>query len=82
MMCDFTKSTESVELKILPDKTKILSDQRSNKRREVSIDNIKVKVLPVKECAKYLRETITFEQQETTEIKSRLRAAWASFTKY
>ena len=48
----------------------------------MTIDNIKVEVLPVKERAKYLGQTITFEQQETTEIKSRVRAAWASFTKY
>ena len=34
------------------------------------MDNIKVEVLPVKECSKYLGRTITFEQQETVEIKS------------
>ena len=49
---------------------------------EVTIDNIKAEVLPARNCAKYLGQTITFEQQETTEIKSRSRAAWASFTKY
>ena len=82
MMCDFKKSTENVGLNIYPEKTKILSNQRSNTRKEVTIDNIKVKVLPVKERAKYLCQTITFEQQETTEITSRIRAAWASCTKY
>ena len=63
------------------EKTKILSNQRSNRRKEVTIDNIKVEVLHVKERAKHLGKTITFEQQETTEIKSRIRAALASFTK-
>ena len=58
-----------------PDKTKILSNQGSNKSQEVTIDNIKVEVLPVKERAKYLWQTITFEHQETTEIKSRIRAS-------
>ena len=81
MMCAFKKSTESVGLKIHLDKTKISSNQGSNKRMEVTIDNIKVEVLPAKECAKYLGRTTTFERQETTEIKSRVRAAWASFTK-
>ena len=81
MICDFKKSTECVELKINPDKTKIPSNHGSNKRMEATIDNIRVEVLPVKECAKYFGRTITFEQQETTEIKSRVRAAWASFTK-
>ena len=63
------------------EKTKILSNQGSYKRMEVTIDNIKVEVLPARECAKYLGQTITFEQHETTEIKNRNRAAWASFTK-
>ena len=45
MMCDFKKSTESVELKIHLEKTKILSIQGSNRRKEVTIDNIKVEVL-------------------------------------
>ena len=82
MMCDFKKSTERVGLKIHTGKTKLLSNQGSNKRREVSINNIKVEVLSVKECAKYLGQTITFEQRETTDIRSRIRAAWASFDKY
>ena len=62
-MCDFKKSTENEGLKIHPEKTKILSNQGSNRRKEVTIDNIKVEVLPVKERAKYLGQTITFEQQ-------------------
>ena len=33
----------------------------------------------MKECAKYLGQTTTFQQQETTEIRSRIRAACASF---
>ena len=82
MLCDFKKSTGSVGLEIHPGKTQILSDQGSNKRKEVSSDNIKVEVLPVKGCAKYLGHTITFQQQETTEIKNRIRAVWASFHKF
>ena len=31
---------------------------------------------------RYLGQTITFLQQETTEIKNRIRAAWATFDKY
>ena len=82
MMCDIQKSTESVELKIHSDKTQNLSNQGSNKRTEASIDNITVEVSPVNECAKYLGQAKTFEQQETTEIKSRNRALWASFTRF
>ena len=81
-MSDFQKSTENVGLKIHPEKTKVLSNQGSNRRKEVTIDNFEVEVLPVKERAKYLGQTIIFGQHETTEIKSRIRAAWASFTKH
>ena len=82
VLCDFKRSTEKVGLKIHPEKTKILSNQSSNKRKEVAISNIKVEVFPVHECAKYLGQTITFQQQETTQIRSRIRAAWASFCRY
>ena len=81
-MCDFKQSTERVGLKIHWEKTNILSNQNSNRRREVTINNIKVEILPVKECAKQLGQTITLQQQETTQIKSRIRAAWASLYKY
>ena len=54
MLCEFKRSTENVGLKIHPEKTNILSNQCSNKRKEVTISNIKVEVLLVHECAKYL----------------------------
>ena len=34
------------------------------------------------ESVKYLGQRISFHQQETLEIKSRIRAAWATFHKY
>ena len=80
MMCDFKRSTEWVGLKIHLERTKILSNQNSNRRREVAINNIKVEVLPVHGCAKYLGKKL--QQQETTEIRSRIRAAWASYYRY
>ena len=82
MMTDFKRSIEKVELKIHSDKTKILSNQRSNRQTEAKIDDIKVEVLPISDKAQYLRQTISLEQQETTEIKSRIRATWASFSGY
>ena len=82
MMCDFKQSTERVRLKIHPDKTKILSNQSSNRRKEMEINNIEVEILSVCEGAKYLAQTITFPQKETSEIKHRIRAAWASVNRY
>ena len=48
----------------------------------MTINNIIVEVLPVSGCAKCLGQTITFQQQETTESRSRIQAAWASFYRY
>ena len=45
MMCEFKKNTENVGQKIHPDKTKILSNQSTSKRKEVEISNIKVEIL-------------------------------------
>ena len=77
MLCDFKRSTEKVGLKIHPGKTKILSNQSSNSRKEFEIDNMKVEILTKEESTNYLGQAITFQQQETTEIKNRIRAAWA-----
>ena len=45
MMCDFKQSTESVGLKIHPDKVKLPSNQSTNKRKEVEINSINVEIL-------------------------------------
>ena len=82
MMCYFKHSTARVGLKIHPEKTNILNNQSSNRRRKVTINNIEVEILPVKECAKFHGQTITFQQQETTEIRGRIQAAWAPFYRY
>ena len=34
------------------------------------------------ESVRYLGQVITLKQQETTEIKNRIRAAWATFHRY
>ena len=39
-------------------------------------------MLTRRESTKYLEQMITFQQQETTEIRIRIRAAWATFHKY
>ena len=81
MLCEFKQSTEKVGLRIHPGKTKILRNQSSDTRREIEADNIKVEILTRGESTKYLGQMITFHQQETTEIRNRIRA-WATFHKY
>ena len=41
-----------------------------------------IEILTRNESVKYLGQRISFYQQETIEIKSRIRAAWATFHKY
>ena len=65
-----------------PDKTKIPSNQSSNRRKEMEINNIKFEMLSACDSAKYLGQTVKFQHQETAEIRNRIRAAWASFHRY
>ena len=46
------------------------------------VDDMSIEILTRNESVEYLGQRISFYQQETTEIKSRIRAAWATFHKY
>ena len=86
MLCEVKRITEKVGLRIHPEKTKILSNQSnqsSDTKKEIEVvEYIKVEILTRGECVRYLGQTITFLQQETTEIRNRIRAAWATFHEY
>ena len=85
MMCEFKEATEKVGLRIHPDKTKILSNQsnmNSDTKRYIKIGEMSIEILAKSESVKYLGQRISFHQQETLEIKSRIRAAWTTFHKY
>ena len=85
MMCEFKDATEKVELRIHPDKTKILSNQsnmNSDTKKYIKIGEMSIEILAKNESVKYLGQRISFHQQETLEIKSRIRAAWTTFHKY
>ena len=82
MLCDFKTSTEEVGLGIHPDKTKILSNQDNVKEKEITVDNIKIEILRKVTVQDILDKKVTFEDQETEEVKNRLKAAWAAFHKY
>ena len=69
MLCEFKASTEAVGLGIHPEKTKILSNQDKVKAKEITVDNIKIEVLAKGDSARDLGQKITFEEQETEEIK-------------
>ena len=85
MMCEFKEATKKVGLTIHPNKTKILSSESSmnpDTRRYMKIGDLDIEILTKSESVKYLGQRISFHQQETIEIKSRIRAAWATFRKY
>ena len=85
MLYELMKSTEKVGLRIHPEKTKILCNQRtiiSDTKKQLEVDDMKIEILTRNECVKYFGQKISFYQQETTEIRSRIRAAWATFRKY
>ena len=86
MMCEFKEATEKVGLTIHPNKTKILSNESSmnsdTKKKHVEVGEMSIEILTRYESVKDLGQRISFYQQETTEIKSRIRAAWATFHKY
>ena len=48
----------------------------------MQIGDVKVEKLTRSESVRYLGQLITFQHQETTEIKKRIRTAWATFHKY
>ena len=57
-------------------------NQSSDTTKKIEVDDIKVEILTRGESTKYLGQMITFQQQETTEIRNRIRAAWTTFHKY
>ena len=52
------------------------------KAKEITVDSIQIEILAKGDSARYLGQKIKFEDQETAEIKNRLKAAWAAFHKY
>ena len=48
----------------------------------MQVEDINIEILTRGESVLYLGQMITFRQQETTKIKNRIRAAWATFHKY
>ena len=70
-------------LGIHPDKTKILSNQHKEKAKEITVATTSKSRSCQKETVRdILGKKKTFEDQETEEIKNRLKAGWAAFQKY
>ena len=77
-LCEFKTGTEAVGLGIHRDKTKILSNQDKSDTKEITVNNIKIEVLAKGDSARYLGQQITFEEQETEEIKKQSESSVGS----
>ena len=76
-MYELKECTEKVGLRIHPRKTKVLSNQSSispDWKKEMQIGDVKIEILTRSESVRYLRQLITFQHQEPTEIKNHIRA--------
>ena len=85
MMYELKESTDKVGLRIHSGKTKVLSNLSSispDSKKEMQIDDIFFEIPTRSESVRYLGQLISFQQQETTEIKNRIRTAWSTFHKY
>ena len=51
-------------------------------KKHLEVFDMSIEILTRNESVKYLGQRISFYQQETTEIKSPIRAAWSTFHKY
>ena len=82
MLTEFESSTETRVSKIHPDKTKVLTHNRSNKQREIEVTGTKIEILPREGKVRYLGQVIYFKDQESNEIQHRIRCAWSAFAKH
>ena len=51
-------------------------------KKHLEVDHVNIEILTRNDSVKFSNERISFYQLDTTEIKSRIRAAWATFHKY
>ena len=58
MIEDFTESTEAQGLEIHPDKTKILTNQKTDKLREIDIDEMHVEIRRPEGKVQYLEQMV------------------------
>ena len=82
MMSEFKKATEKVGLRKDEDSQQPEHHQLGHKKKHLEVGDMSIEILTRNESVKYLGQRISFYQQETTEIKSQIRAAWATFHKY
>ena len=85
-MCEFKKATEKSGTQDSPrqdeDSQQPEHPPSIRTQKHIEVGEMSIEILTRNESVKLLGQRISFHQQETLEIKSRIRAAWATFHKY
>ena len=85
MLCGFKNATEKVGPQDPPRQDEDSQQPEHHQlglKKHLEVDDMNIEILTRNESVKYLGQRVSFYQQETTEIKCRIRAAWATFHKY
>ena len=85
MLCQFKKSTEKWDSEFIQLRRKFSATRASwtrTQKRNLKWKTWKSKYWPEMKAWNVLGQKISINQQETTEIKRRIRAVWATFHKY
>jgi len=83
MLTDLHNIASQVGLQLHPDKTKILTNATKKtgrgKNDSMEVADMKVTILPLDGCVKYLGRNICMENSQEVELHNRIRAGWAKF---
>ena len=80
MLCEFKKSTEKWTQDPPRKDESSQQPKLGHKKKLKSLTFVEISATG--ESGRYLGQQITFQHQETTEIRNRIRAAWVTFHKY
>ena len=81
MLCEFKNSSEKWDSGSTQERRKFSATKARTQKKKVKSLTL-VEILAIGESVRYLGQQITFQHQETTEIRNRIRAAWTTFHKY
>ena len=86
MIADVAVGVAKCGLELHPGKTKILTNLRSRRgdtaKSHANVNGMNIEILARPATAKYLGRKVTFSSPHSTEIDSRVAAAWRCFAKY
>ena len=82
MIAAFKKVQKGEDSKSTQAKQKNLTNQKTDRTREVEIDGMRIRILFPEVKLSYLGQIITFVDQETTAAQHRIPCAWSAFARH